>query len=583
MMTEKIIGIDLGTTNSEVACYEDGVLQVFEDEGSKLLPSYVGIDEQGELVVGSMARNQYAAYPERTIKSIKRRMGRDEQVSLGNKDYYPQEISAIILRRLKKIAEENLGEEVSRAIITVPAYFSDAQRQATREAGEIAGLEVLKIINEPTAAALVYESGQKGKKQILVYDLGGGTFDVSIVRMEDNIVEVISSHGNNQLGGDDFDAVILYHLLEHLRDEHGVENPEQRVVSRLRHAAEQAKIELSFQPFTTVEEEFLLEQDGTPVHLCLELSCSDYEKMITPYIDETIEAVHIALRDGGLAASELNEVLLVGGSTRTPLVRNRLEQELRITPRGEVDPDLCVAGGAAIQGAILAGAEVNAVLVDITPYTFGTDIIENIDGMMVPDVYVPIIRKNTPIPIKLSEVFYTIYPNQEAVEVNIFQGEDSDARKNIELGKFTVHGLSEGPENNEIIITFSLDVNGILQVEAMEKRTGLAKSITLENAFSRFENEELDSARKRIDQLFGDQSDEDRDNGREDTEAVDIQENDEAVIAKARALLDTVEEDDREDIVELLEEIQDARTAGDTERCNQAVEELSAIIFYLEN
>ena len=203
--------------------------------------------------------------------------------------------------------------------------------------------------------------------------------------------------------------------------------------------------------------------------------------------------------------------------------------------------------------------------------------------MMVPDVYVPIIRKNTPIPIKPSEVFYTIYPNQEAVEVNIFQGEDSDARKNIELGKFTVHGLSEGPENNEIIITFSLDVNGILQVEAMEKRTGLAKSITLENAFSRFENEELDSARKRIDQLFGDQSDEDRDNGREDTEAVDIQENDEAVIAKARALLDTVEEDDREDIVELLEEIQDARTAGDTERCNQAVEELSAIIFYLEN
>lgn len=580
-MSEKIIGIDLGTTNSEVAFYQDGVLKIFEDEGSKLLPSYVGLNDQGELLVGAMARNQYAVFPERTIKSIKRKMGLNEQVSMGDTKYYPQEISAIILRRLKKIAEDNLGEEITGAIITVPAYFSDGQRQATREAGEIAGLEVLKIINEPTAAALVYESGHKLEKQVLVYDLGGGTFDVSVVRMEDTIVEVISSHGNNHLGGDDFDAAILDRLLDHLRNEHGVEDPEQRVISRLRHAAEKAKIELSTQPFATIEEEYLLEKDATPVHIRLELARSEYEEMITPFIDETIEAVHTALRDGGLTAFDLDEILLVGGSTRTPFVQNRLEQDLHMAPRGEVDPDLCVAGGAAIQGAILAGDEVTAVLVDVTPYTFGTDTLGELDGMPNRHMYVPIIKKNSPIPIKSSEVFYTVHPDQEAVKVTVFQGEDPDARKNIELGEFTVRGLSEGPANNEIVIGFSLDVNGILQAEATEKRTGLAKSITIDNAISRLEDEELDTARERIESLFGDQPKENQDNTSSEASITGQQK--EALIEKARALLDTVEEDDREDMIELLEEIKDAGNADDTGRIKKALEELSEILFYLEN
>ena len=578
-MSEKIIGIDLGTTNSEVAFYHDGDLQIFEDAGSKLLPSYVGLDDQGELLVGATARNQYAVYPERTVKSIKRKMGSDEQVTMGDKQYHPQEISAIILRRLKKIAEDNLGEEITKAIITVPAYFSDGQRQATREAGQIAGLEVLKIINEPTAAALVYESGQTGEKQVLVYDLGGGTFDVSVVRMEDTIVEVISSHGNNHLGGDDFDAAILDLLLDHLREEHGVEDPDQRVVSRLRHAAEKAKIELSSQPFSTIEEEYLLKKDETPVHLRMELSRDQYEKLITPFIDETIEAVHTALRDGGMAASAIDEILLVGGSTRTPLVRNRLEQDLQKLPRGEVDPDLCVAGGAAIQGAILAGDTVNAVLVDITPYTFGTDTLGRIDGIPSEYEFVPIIRKNSPIPVKCSELFYTVYPDQEQVKVTVFQGEDPDARKNIELGEFTVSGLSEGPSGNEIVIGFSLDVNGILQAEATEKKTGLSKSITIDNAISRFEDQELDTARERIEDLFGDKPDQD-DDGAGSQETV---QQDTAIVEKARTMLDTVEEDDREDMINLLEAINDADKAGDTERYREAVEELTELIFYIEN
>ena len=584
-MSDKIIGIDLGTTNSEVAFYQDGDLKIFEDEGSKLLPSYVGIDDQGELLVGSLARNQYAVYPERTIRSIKRKMGEDEQVYMGDKKYYPQEISAIILRRLKKIAEENLNETISKAIITVPAYFSDGQRQATREAGKIAGLDVLKIINEPTAAALVYESGHRGEKQILVYDLGGGTFDVSVVRMEEDIVEVVSSHGNNHLGGDDFDKTILDSLLEHLSEEHGIVTPSQKVVSRLRHAAEKAKIELSSKPFTTVEEEYLLEKDGTPVHLRMEMARDLYEEMITPFIDETIEAVHIALRGCGMAASDIDEILLVGGSTRTPLVRERLEQDLQMTPRGEVDPDLCVAGGAALQGAIMAGDEVSAILVDITPYTFGTSSLGTIDGMPNPYHYVPLIKKNSPIPVKKSDVFYTIRPDQEAVEVTVYQGEAPDARDNIELGDFRVTGLSEGPANNEIIIGFSLDVNGILHVEATEKKTGLSKSIVIDNAISRFEEQELDTARERIENLFGDVPDKDIiDVTPEAAEAAKAGQDDEKLIENARGLLETVEEeDDREDIIELLEAITDTRKSGDTEGYREALNELTELVFYIEN
>ena len=372
-MTEKIIGIDLGTTNSEVAVVENGRVTVIDTSpGNPILPSFVGLGDDGSILVGEPAKNQYVLYPERTIRSIKRRMGSADRVQMGDDSYTPQEISAIILRRLKAIAEAHLGETIHKAVITVPAYFSDAQRQATREAGEIAGLEVMRIINEPTAAALSYEANHQGHKRVLVYDLGGGTFDVSVVGIEDNVVEVLASHGNNHLGGDDFDAQIVEHIVEHLKGLGADPNSSRRAMARITRAAEIAKIALSDQPYTRIEEEYLLEKAGAPVNLSLELSRHEYEDMIAGYIDETLEAVHIALKGANLTVSDIDEVLLVGGATRTPVITQRLEEDLGLMVRAEVNPDLCVATGAAIQAAMLAGETVSAVLVDITPYTFGT-------------------------------------------------------------------------------------------------------------------------------------------------------------------------------------------------------------------
>ncbi len=420
------------------------------------------------------------------------------------RSYSPQEISAIILRRLKEIAEAHLGEPVHKAVITVPAYFSDAQRQATREAGEIAGLEVMRIINEPTAAALSYEANHQDHKKVLVYDLGGGTFDVSVVSIEDNVVEVLASHGNNHLGGDDFDAKIVAHLVEHLKSQSADPTTSRKAMARITRAAENAKIALSDQPYVRIEEEYLLDKAGTPVNLSLELARHDYEAMIHGYIDETLEAVHIALKGANLTVSDIDEVLLVGGATRTPVITERLEADLGLTVRAEVNPDLCVATGAAIQAGMLAGEAVSAVLVDITPYTFGTSALSDRNGFPYPFTYVPIIHKNTPIPVTKSEVFYTVVDRQEVVEVDIYQGEDPDALNNIEIGKFTVENLSKVPSGNPIVLQLSLDVNGIMNVTAREKNTGLEKSIRIDNVLTRFQEGELQTARDRISALFAD-------------------------------------------------------------------------------
>ena len=384
-LNDIIIGIDLGTTNSEVAVVQDGQTHIIEVDGSKILPSLVGLADDGALLVGQTARNQYTLYPERTVRSVKRRMGEDVRLPMGDQEYTPQEISALILGRLKKAAEDYLGQPVSKAVITVPAYFSDAQRQATRDAGELAHLQVVRIINEPTAAALAYEADHKEAKNILVYDLGGGTFDVSVVRLSQDVTEVLASHGNNHLGGDDFDAKLVEHVTTHLKEKKGIDPGEERsAMARITRACEVAKISLSDAPFARIEEEYLLERDGNPVHLSLELDRSDYEDMITPYIDETLEAAHIALKGAGLAVRDIQEVLLVGGATGTPLVQQRLEKELGIQPRAEVDPDLCVAAGAAIQAAVIAGRKVSGVLVDVTPYTFGTSAWADLNGEPYP-------------------------------------------------------------------------------------------------------------------------------------------------------------------------------------------------------
>ncbi len=586
-MSETIVGIDLGTTNSEIAVVRDGRVEVIPVAGAvKILPSVVGIGEDGSLLVGQAARNQYALHPERTVRSIKRRMGEDARVSMAGKAYAPQEISALILARLKHLAEAHLGAPVVKAVITVPAFFSDAQRQATREAGQIAGLDVVRIVNEPTAAALAYESRHQGARKALVYDLGGGTFDVSVVNLEGDVVEVLASHGNNHLGGDDFDRKLVDHAVAHLKREHGVDVADKvEVMARLQRAAEAAKIVLSDRPYATLNEEFLLEHQGVPLHLKLEVSREDYEAMIGPYIDETLAAVHVALSGAKLAASQIDEILLVGGATRTPLVSRRLEAELGMQPRSEIDPDLCVAMGAAIQGALIAGTQTRTVLVDVTPYTFGTSAVAELDGEPYAHCFVPLIRKNTPIPVSKSDVFYTMFDSQREVEVTVFQGEDPDALNNIEIGRFRVEDLSQVPSGNPIVIQLSLDLNGILEVTAREKRSGIERSITIANAMPRYENDKLAEARKRVSELVGDPpaapADDDGGASRAGTaerrQGIEAQ----ALIEKAERALEKTSGDNADDLVDAIEAVKDGLNAASSQ-LQSAMDALADLLYYLE-
>lgn len=585
-MSEIIIGIDLGTTNSEVAIVENGKTRVIADGANKILPSFVGLDEKDNILVGEPARNQYLLYPERTIKSIKRLMGQDTQVSLAGQTFTPQEISAIILKRLKAIAEQDLGKPVSKAVITVPAYFSDAQRQATREAGEIAGLQVVRMINEPTAAALAYGANQAEAKRMLVYDLGGGTFDVSVVNTAEGVVEVLSSHGDNHLGGDDFDQQIIEFLLDHLQTASDVDvRPFSKAMARLNRVAEQAKFHLSEQPYTLIEEEYLLEHNDKVIHLSVELSRTDYEEMIEDYINATLDATHIALKGAKLTAADIDEIILVGGSTRTPCIRERLIQEFGFEPHGEVDADLCVAMGAAIQAAMINGQQVDRVLVDVTPYTYGTSAIGFLNGDFYPYAYVPVIHKNTVLPNRKTEAFTTVNDGQDVVEVTIYQGEDPDALKNIEIGAFRIEGLRDVEAGNVVTLTLDLDINGILHVSAQEKATGLEKSITIKNALSRFEPTALNTAKQRITSLFG-QSDAAL--GSEEIiveaepESQEIQTARE-LIAKAESLFDSISQEDKEDMVNFIETITACIESGDIDGLKTPAEQLGDIIYYLES
>ena len=580
-MMDEIVGIDLGTTNSEIAVYRDGRPEILADEqGRKILPSLVGVTESGELLVGEEARNQWLLYPDRTIRSIKRRMGQAETVRMAGQDYAPQEISAIILKRLKEIAENRLDRPVRKAVITVPAYFSDTQRQATREAGEIAGLEVVRIINEPTAAALVYEAGQHQGKRILVYDLGGGTFDVSVVRIEEGVVEVISSHGNNHLGGDDFDQKIVAHILEHLKIKQGVDvSNEPRAMTRILRAAEAAKRHLSDHPYARIEEEYLTEADGKPVHLSLELARDEYEQMIAPYVEETLQAIHNALSAADLTASQVEEILLVGGATRTPMIRRRLLEVFAREPRGEVDADLCVAMGAAIQGAAIAGAEVSAVLVDVTPYTFGTSAIGELDGELYPYQYVPIIARNTPIPVRKSEAFFTAVDDQTAVDVKIYQGEAADALENIKIGEFRIEGLSKARAGNPVVLDLAIDRDGIFHVAALEKNTGLERRISIDQAVARYGAAELQQAKERIGSLFGqDEADTPVSGDAAGSGYAELA----ALLDKASAKLDAAGDEDRNEMIDLMETIRDAQAAGNAAIIEQARTQLSDLLFYLD-
>ena len=496
-----IVGIDLGTTNSEAAIIREGRPFVISDAaGKEIVPSFVGLSPTGEMLVGEPAHNQYVVAPGRTIKSIKRKMGSDERVSLGEQSYTPQEISAFILKRLKSMAEEFLGEAIEQAVITVPAYFTDKQRQATKDAGEIAGLEVVRIINEPTAAALAYGLEREEDQFLIVYDLGGGTFDISVIEINSGVVEVRASRGDTKLGGDDFDAAIVKYIAEDFLQQHGVDlREDQRSLARLTRAAERAKIELSGAPFAQIQEEFIATKGSKPLHLEMEFERSRFETLISGMLESTIDCIQQALEDASLSADEINKVLLVGGSTRIPLVSNMIEDIMQVQPHLEIDPDLCVAMGAGVQAGLIAGEPIDAVLVDVTPHSLGIETAEWRMGMPIPDRYNVIIRRNTPIPVSKSEVYTTLSPDQEAVEVKVYQGEEPTASHNTLLGEFFMDGVKKTARGQpEIVVNFDYDMNGIVSVSAQDKQTEKEQKITVTATPDRFTEDQKVEAVERI-------------------------------------------------------------------------------------
>jgi molecular chaperone DnaK len=500
---ETILGIDLGTTNSAVSIIRDGQTVVLEEDGQKTLPSVVGLDSEGKLLVGAPAHNQWTLAPDRTVRSVKRQMGSSETVQLGDQTCSPQEISAIILRTLKERAQRQIGHEVRKAVITVPAFFNEQQREATREAGELAGLEVVRIINEPTAAALTYNSNPDKLERLLVYDLGGGTFDVSIVQIEQDVVEVMSSHGDTKLGGDDFDELLMDFVCDKFEDEYDVDlraTPSSR--SRVLKAVEEAKRRLSFEPFTTVQEEFITEKAGVPLHLDMEIARLDYEQLIEPLLEKTLVCIDQALSDAKLPANQIDRVILVGGASRTPLVHHMLQEQLGQPIHTEVDPDLCVSMGAAIQGGLISGLDLGPVLVDITPHTLGINCIGSLNGHESHYCCASIIERNTALPASRSELFHTAYDGQTEVNIAVFQGEDPDTRHNQPVGDFMVEGLADVKRGNPILVRFDLDLDDILTVTATEKTTGLEKQLTIDNAMSRFRSEDRDATVARLNEAF---------------------------------------------------------------------------------
>jgi molecular chaperone DnaK len=607
-----IVGIDLGTTNSEVAWIQDGQPRVCEEDGDPILPSFVGLAEDGRLLVGKAARNQWVLAPERTIKSIKRKMGQDVKVKLGDQEFAPQEISAMILRALKERAEGVLSQQVKKAVITVPAYFNDSQRQATREAGELAGLEVVRILNEPTAASLTYDPSQRELRRMLVYDLGGGTFDVSIVQSQDGVVEVLASHGDTQLGGDDFDDLLLKLVCDRFAQQHSVDLRANLVSkSRVLRAVEAAKRHLSYHPFARIEEEFIAEKDGQALHLNMEIQRMEYEDLIRPLLDRTMDCVQQALNDAHLTAREIDKVVLVGGSTRTPLIRQLLEDRLQQPAHSEVNPDLCVALGAAIQAAIIAGQNVGAVLVDITPHSLGIKCLGDNLGFDFPFRFAPIIHRNTPLPASCSEVFYTVHDRQRTVEIDVYQGEHEDVRRNHQVGTFLIEGLAAVPAGNQLVVQCDLTLDGILKVSAREKGTGLQKQITIQNALARFEREERSVAQERLDRLWGQsrgEMDEDEDYDEEEYDEEDVDGEEEAdgpeqmpelvsgpregqreavqaraLLEKAERLLDQLSPEDRTEIERLMGAVRTALTDRQWPQLTTASNELADALFYLED
>ena len=561
----KIIGIDLGTTNSCVAVMEGNEATVIPNpEGARTTPSVVAFSKDGERLVGQVAKRQAITNPDKTIISIKRDMGTNNKVSIDDKSYSPQEISAMILQKLKADAESYLGEPVTHAVITVPAYFNDSQRQATKDAGKIAGLEVQRIINEPTAAALAYGMDKEGDQKIMVYDLGGGTFDVSILELGDGIFEVLATSGNNRLGGDDFDERVMNYLADEFKKESGIDlRTDKMAMQRLKEAAEKAKIELSGMTTANVNLPFITADATGPKHLDITLSRAKFDELTADLVEATMEPTRKAMADAGLSASDIDKVLLVGGSSRIPAVQEAVKKITGKEPSKGINPDECVAMGAAIQGGVLSGDVSGIVLLDVTPLSLG---LETLGG-----VFTKLIERNTTIPAKKSQIFSTAADGQTSVEIHVLQGEREMAQFNKTLGKFHLDGIPSAPRGvPQIEVTFDIDANGIVHVSAKDMGTGNEQNITI-TANTNLSDEEIDKAVKEAEQFAAED--------KKKKEEIEIRNNADSLVYQSEKSLselgDKIDAADKAAIEAEIEKVKEALKGTDSDSIKAATEELS--------